>query len=471
MDAARIIDDTTPVTLLDDVRATRARIEAAETRLMLLAVAWADANPGDLDGVTPAVAAFREPAPGEAVWDHDDPGDDVEAHQWRGLPSIAWGAPDLFAAANHMSSAAGLAYLRDALTLRHRLPQVWARVVTGEVLPWRARRIAQAVLGQADEIAAHLDTAVAPHAHTVGQRTLDTLIDTAMLELFPEERELAQLEALDRRHVTLDETSYTHEGVATMVIAGDWVDVHDFDRAVADVAAALKRHGSTDPLDVRRSRAVGVLADPTYAAALLAATTDEEADQAEGLRARRPVALQIRLTDLALLGLDAVGYSHTHAKPVLDQLVRTWCGRPDADLTITPLVDLTTRGHTDAYRIPDTMAARIRARIPTCVFPNCQRPSLTCDLDHRLPHNRGGPTSDDNLYPLCRHHHRLKTHASWHYRPGSEPHTLTWTDPTGHEYLVRLAGSIDARGTTSTPDLERGQSDPRELAAGGVQRQ
>ena len=44
--------------------------------------------------------------------------------------------------------------------------------------------------------------------------------------------------------------------------------------------------------------------------------------------------------------------------------------------------------------------------------PGCRRPASQCDLDHVVAYPAGG-TCADNLAPLCRYHHRLKTHANW----------------------------------------------------------
>jgi Domain of unknown function (DUF222) len=38
----------------------------------------------------------------------------------------------------------------------------------------------------------------------------------------------------------------------------------------------------------------------------------------------------------------------------------------------------------------------------TCVFPHCRMPANRCDLDHNQPFDNDGPTSPDNLAPLCR---------------------------------------------------------------------
>jgi hypothetical protein len=87
------------------------------------------------------------------------------------------------------------------------------------------------------------------------------------------------------------------------------------------------------------------------------------------------------------------------------------------------------------------MAEYVRLRDPVCVFPACQRPSRSCDLDHIDPYiemDDGGPpgqTHPDRLAPLCRGHHRAKTHGNWHYtrHPDGGYH---WTSPTGDSYVV-----------------------------------
>ena len=76
---------------------------------------------------------------------------------------------------------------------------------------------------------------------------------------------------------------------------------------------------------------------------------------------------------------------------------------------------------------------RIRGRDRTCVFPGCRMPARNCDLDHNQPWARGGPTTVCNCVPLCRTHHRLKTHTPWRYRrlPTGD---YEWTSPLGHTY-------------------------------------
>jgi hypothetical protein len=77
-------DPATSTDLLSQVRLEYAARESADARILQLAVAWAEAHP-DLE----------HPVEG-------DPDSD-----WCGLPTMRWDAAASFAAANHLSTAAG----------------------------------------------------------------------------------------------------------------------------------------------------------------------------------------------------------------------------------------------------------------------------------------------------------------------------------------------------------------------------
>jgi hypothetical protein len=411
-----------PTDLIALVRETSAALRARETDLMLLAAAWADAHP-DLDDEREPCDPHEDRDPDEA-----DPR----------VPAMAWDAGASFAAALGVSTAAGEAMIRDTLVVRHRLPSVWKRVLAHEVPVWRARRIAQAILGKPDDVVAHLDEAVAPVAEKVGPVILERLIDEAMLRLYPEERELAQLEALDGRHVTLHEETLNETGVGDMSIRADWKDLHDFNQTLSEVAERFAEADEAEgrvpeSLDVRRSRAVGVLADPEAAAALLA---DRPAPEP-----KRHTTLVVHLSEDAMRGLEPVGRNETTCRPVLEQQVREWCGRTDTHLTVLPVVDLADHETVDRYEVSDRLQTKVSLLTPTCVFPWCTRPARRCDKDHVIAHSDGGATCDCNLAPLCRRHHRLKTRSGWRYRT-VETGVWIWSDPHGQKFLR------DRRGTT-----------------------
>lgn len=80
------------------------------------------------------------------------------------------------------------------------------------------------------------------------------------------------------------------------------------------------------------------------------------------------------------------------------------------------------------------MKRRIEAEYQTCVAPGCRMPAENCDLDHRKPFSKGGPTHNDNMSPLCRFHHMAKHHAPWGLKRLPNGNHV-WTSPLGHIYI------------------------------------
>ena len=132
--------------------------------------------------------------------------------------------------------------------------------------------------------------------------------------------------------------------------------------------------------------------------------------------------------------------------------VRDWCGVPGTQVVVKPIIDLADTVSVEAYEIPDRIAARVRYQRPTCAFPHCTRPTGSADLDHTVEYSDTGPpgqTSTENLAPLCRTHHRAKTHPSPTGMPGQTrwryerltAGTWLWTSPTARRYLVHPDGT------------------------------
>uniref|UniRef100_UPI001ED9A441 HNH endonuclease n=1 Tax=Actinopolymorpha alba TaxID=533267 RepID=UPI001ED9A441 len=70
-----------------------------------------------------------------------------------------------------------------------------------------------------------------------------------------------------------------------------------------------------------------------------------------------------------------------------------------------------------------------------CTWMLCRRPAISCDLDHTKPYAQGGETSVNNVAPLCRRHHRVKTEGHWKVEQ-TRPGHLTYTDPHSRQYTV-----------------------------------
>ncbi len=454
-------DAPTPTDLIHTIRAERRAAMRAEARILELAVEWAHAHPDlDLNGELlwwqpgKKGTAYAE-AVGAVLGEDGAPTreghEDFEDYEWFAIPQIRWDAVAPFATANHMSTTAGKAFVRDALVLSMRLPGLYARVRAGAVPVWKARQVAQAALGRPEDVLAYLDTHYTPIAHTHGLITVEKTLDAAMLTLYPEQAEHDRLDALTHRKVDFNphqDVSLTN-GLAHMAITGDYLDLAEFDRTVSAVAAALKdtEAGEHESLDVRRSMAIGILAHPQDAQALL------EQHEAAGGAPRRSLDLIIHLTTEALKGTDVVATDETGRVFLADQ-VAAWAGRPDTKITVRGLIDLTeTHGPhdpddfapgtaQDPYAPSPTTRETVILRDKTCAFPFCRRRARTCDLDHICPYAETGRTCHCDLAPLCRHHHRLKTHAGWRYRP-LEPGVYLWTEPHGQSFIRTRDGTTD----------------------------
>lgn len=439
----------TPAALLARVRTARSTADAAEAELFQLAAEWADAHP-----VLPGQQAWKVTWPTWTWLEH--PGElepaataaleegDVEAAEWHGIPPVRWDAAAAFAAANNLSTTGGQNLVRDALVVRHRLPLLWRRVIRGEVPAWRARRIAQAVLGAPADVVAHIDAHVTPVADTCGLVTIDRLIEEALQRLHAEEREEHLAEQAETRYARVEDDPLTPAGLAAFIARGDYHDIHALDRTVAALAAALSSGGCEESLDVRRSMALGILADPATASALLAG------DELPAPSKR--VVLYLHLSHTGVLGLDPVGRCEVPDRAVLEEQVRGWCGRTDVHLTVRPVIDLADHHSAQTYEIPDRIREQVILTHPTCVFPWCTRSARASDLDHITPYAEGGTTDTHNLAPLCRRHHRLKTHTAWTYRPldpVTDPGVFLWTDPHALTYLRTPTGT---RPIPTAPD-------------------
>lgn len=88
------------------------------------------------------------------------------------------------------------------------------------------------------------------------------------------------------------------------------------------------------------------------------------------------------------------------------------------------------------YQPPESLADHVRLRDGTCVRPGCGVPAERCDVDHTVPFGDGpggGATSAENLGPLCRADHLIKTHGGFGLRQ-LRPGVFEWVTPTGHVY-------------------------------------
>jgi hypothetical protein len=425
--------------------AERRAADRAEARLLLLAVTYVDLHPVADDQLTRGL----RPSPQRT---------DV-------LPEVAEHAVAGLGAVLGLSYGGTYNLVNDALTLRHRLPRLWALVQDGHFQAWKARKVAQALHAAEGpgpgtelrpEVVAFLDghLSVSARHNRLPIGTLGGLIHEALLRCDPDTADGREEAALAHRQVSFGYGRATAPcATAELSATLDVLDALDLDRQITDLAADMKRLGDDAPLGVRRAHALGMLANPQHvldvfgdteahgasAAASAAAPTPAPAvaeDVASntgtdvhpagtlsgtptgtatgiptGLRSPiRTVATTLYLhvsTDDLAAARDGSG-AGTGARveklgaATLD-LLRDWLRR-STGVTIRPVLDTDHLDPVDRHDPPEALREAVILRDRHCVFPACTADARSCDLDHIVPYvplDQGGARGQTNADNLA----------------------------------------------------------------------
>ncbi|GGC01508.1 HNH endonuclease signature motif containing protein [Cellulomonas carbonis] len=187
------------------------------------------------------------------------------------------------------------------------------------------------------------------------------------------------------------------------------------------------------PADARRADALTDLA-----ATVLDRGTDLTGAPLPSQHGRRP-HLHVTVTLAALCGTTDTPAELAGYGPVPAALARALATEARwtflaVDPTTGQVVDRTAT----TYRPSPALTRAVLDRDVTCTFPGCRVPAPRCDIDHTTPFDPTRPADEQtmlsNLAALCRHHHRLKTHARWTPTRDPATGTTTWRTPTGATY-------------------------------------
>ena len=393
-----------------------------------------------------------------------------------GTPEIADFAAAELGCSLKTSAGSAKRLIADALDLRYRLPMTWAAARAGQAPVYQARHIATTTrhltLGQARQV----DARIAPTLGSVSWGRLQDVVDGLIYEADPEGADAAAELAARERFVRLGRvTEHGMRLIIAKIAAGDgaWGEA-----MIARLAEILKRDGDFDGVDIRRSKALGILiTQPAEALRLLNSHQNDDDDDDRDDRCPEPVeepqpddhpdvgSRSLRIGpppfDPAKARPRAIVYVHVSEEalragtgvtriddigPVLLTRLRQVLGTR-CQIQLKPVINLNdTPAPVDSYEIPARIAEHLRLRQPADVFPYAAGGSRRTDLDHTTPYlhpQRGGPpgqTAVGNLGPLVRYHHRLKTHGQWNVRQ-PEPGTWVWRTPHGRIYLVNTSGT------------------------------
>jgi hypothetical protein len=425
------MDTTTALTaaeVIECVREARDDEHEAAVRQLRLAVQWALLHP---------CPANEWPA----HWGDPSLDEDVTPLAGPGAPLVAEFAPADLAAALDLPLDAGRQLIGDALELTYRLPGLWSLVVSGVVPVWRARAIAAETHDLSVDAAGFADRLICATPTKIRLVDARRLVDEARLYYDPDRAPAEEEHQLSRRGVWVKHTG--NPATTDVIMTLDTPDALVFNQTVTILAAELAALGDTDPVDIRRARAVGILADPQYALDLLT-LSEGGTPTRNGVDAAN---LYVHLTPQDLVGEGVGAVSMEKLGAATTALLQEWLTRHAATggkVIVRPVLDLADETAVDRHDPPTAMRELCLLRDAHCVFPGCRRDSRFCDLDHITPYipmADGGPpgqTHPGNLAPLCRTHHRIKTFSAWHYKR-LDTGTYSWTAPTGHQYEVHPA--------------------------------
>ena len=286
------------------------------------------------------------------------------------------------------------ARLATARRVREQAPTVWAAFSDGRLDAARVWEISGAVerLERAESVA-RLDRQVVAYAerHTTAElrRWLKVFIARVESDLFTERAEAER----SRRHV---EIVHGDDGMSWMNVYGESFKLAAIDQRLTKQAKAF---GDDDgrTLDQRRFDlfAAWLTTNETTDAALhaqiavtmdgsaVAAATDQPAIAADGSW----LAPTQWMLDLATHQANNIFWHRMILDPITDDVL-----------------SIEYRGRF----APAVLRQAIEFRDGICQAPGCCKPAHLCDIDHRTPHETGGPTAATNLQPLCRKHHKAK---------------------------------------------------------------
>ncbi|MHA6512497.1 13E12 repeat family protein [Tessaracoccus sp. Z1128] len=363
--------------------------------------------------------------------------------------------------------------LADALNLKHRHPGLFQAVQEARVEPSRACRAASMCVDLPAEAADAVTDLWVGRQVRLGWTAAFNLLKKMIIEADPAvaaERERRQ-RASRGVHVW-----GLFDGVMNLTGRLDVIDARYLDAAVDRIADLLATEHPDTSKTILRAKALGVLANPAYALALLqqaaqpallesvSAALDGGVPAAPAaavhggqrhdphclgalcgtittplakLRPRLELAVHIH-TDAAgqLTGparIDRAGHITT---ALLAELL------PGLQVSVQPVIDLAEVPAEDGYTPSVGLKKALMLTMDHEMFPYSKRRAAGLDLDHTQPFAPGcrGQTRIGNLAPLSRRVHRAKTARAWRVdqpRPGQ----FYWFSPLGYRYEVTPSGT------------------------------
>jgi hypothetical protein len=322
------------------------------------------------------------------------------------------------------------------------MPQSWMALDRGELSLQHIKSLARATDHCTPKLTETVETKLIPIAVTRGW-TPSELARAARREIIKLDPDGAAKRATAAKADADVEYFPGANETATMSAHGDAVLIRAMMDALDERADQMARDGDQRSPGLRRFHA---LADAVLGSAKRSTQT--------GPTDAAPRAVTLVTVDLTtLLGLnerpgELAGYGPITAQTARQIAADSTLRRLLTDPLTGNALDLARR----SYKPSKLLRQLVEAAKPRCSMIGCSRPAHRCELDHRLEYLQGGHTNPDNLQPLCKLHHQMKTKKQWKVG-ANQDHSLTWTSFLGFTY------------TTQNTDPLTGDPDPPATAA------
>lgn len=436
--------------------------------------------------------------------DADDPlrhpvaGESFEVIAGEGTPEVSDFLMLELAAARGITGQAAASLVIDVLNIEYRHPLLWAALLDAAVPLWVARRVATKCSHLSQAAAQWVDARWTRRQPGLPVSRKLKILDGLIVEADPAvaAEQVARMRRGRYVHVGRYMDGCVQVVAQVDVLAGAFVDAQ-VDR-LADIMLAEGAVGTKPEL---RATALGILATPARALAMLQRAAqpslDEAADTLHSDPTQEPpdemsddlTAVESGVCPAGRGHLcGAVSVSPDSLLPKVDLVVHVSArggrdyspsalGTVDGILTrligpaarldgmgeyptqnlgdlltgvrvvVRPVIDLNDTPSVDRYEIPRRTRFATTTRHTYDVFPFSGRRAATLDLDHTIPWHRHGPpgqTAVDNLAPMSRRAHRAKTCGAWTLTRGPDGR-MEWESPLGFRYEVTPVGSFACR--------------------------
>lgn len=335
------------------------------------------------------------------------------------------------AAALNCSTGMGSSYLRYAVALRDRLPQVGKLFQAGDI----DYRAFQTIVFRTDlitdaEVMARVDTVLAVRLSRYASLSrgrlaaeVDRVVATVDRDAVRRAKEAIRDRFVD---VVADETGIAFVTGTVLAAAGRALDLR-LDELAKTVCDADPRSR-----EQRRADALGAL---TAGADRLVCGCGSTACDAAARANKSNVVIHVVAEQASVDGSGetpgvVLGAEGLITAEMVAELAKNAQLQP-----LSPPADVPEPRYIPSAKLADF----VRSRDVTCRAPGCDHPAFDCDLDHTISYHDGGWTHASNLKALCRKHHLLKTFGGWRDKQLPDG-TVIWVLPDGHTY-VTMPGS------------------------------